>query len=65
MRPAFLFSDAVGRRYGREIAAVVGIKLALLFVLWLVVIEPWPHSATAAGQSVARMYLGTTLQEHQ
>ncbi len=51
-----LFSGALGRRYGGEIAALLTLKLALLLVLWLVCIRPWPHSADAARQSVARMY---------
>lgn len=44
-RPSWYRSRG-GRRFGREFAAIVGIKLALLLLIWFVCFRPYPRPET-------------------
>jgi hypothetical protein len=46
-----------GHRYGWELGFVIVIKLALLAVLWLVFIQPWPTRTTPPAIVVQQLYL--------
>jgi hypothetical protein len=50
------FRTREGRRYGREIAAIVIVKLLLLCALWFVFINPWPRPATPPAGVVQQFY---------
>jgi hypothetical protein len=50
------FQTREGRRYGREIAAIVILKLVLLMVLWFVFIKPWPRLATPRAVDLRQLY---------
>jgi hypothetical protein len=51
------FRSRDGRRYGRELGVVIVVKLALLIVLWLVFIQPWPRPATPTASVVQQFYV--------
>lgn len=51
------FRSRDGRRYGRELGFVIVVKLALLLVLWLVFIQPWPRPATPTASVVQQFYV--------
>jgi hypothetical protein len=54
------FRTSEGRRYGWELGFIVVAKLALLIVLWLVFIQPWPSPATPAASVVQHFYVPVT-----
>jgi hypothetical protein len=51
------FRTREGHRYGWELGFVIVIKLALLAVLWLVFIQPWPSRTTPPATVVQQLYL--------
>jgi hypothetical protein len=51
------FRTREGRRFGWELTLVVLVKLALLALLWLVFIQPWPRPVTPAATVVQQLYL--------
>jgi hypothetical protein len=51
------FRTRGGRRYAWELGLVIAVKFALLIVLWLVFIQPWPRPATAPATFVQQLYL--------
>jgi hypothetical protein len=51
------FQTRDGRRYGWEIGTIIVVKLALLAVLWLVFIRPWPHQPIAPLITVQQFYM--------
>ena len=50
------FRTREGRRYGREIALIIVVKLMLLIVLWVVFIKPWPRAVTPPAAVVHQFY---------
>jgi hypothetical protein len=59
------FRTLEGHRYGKEIAVVLAVKLALLLVLWFVVIKPWPRPSTPPSDVVRHLYIpATPVQRH-
>lgn len=41
------FRDRGGRRYARELALVVAVKIALLLLIWFALIAPQPRADTS------------------
>jgi hypothetical protein len=54
--PARWFASRPGRRYGRDIALLLLLKLLLLVGLWAVAVNPMPRADTSPA-SVARHLL--------
>jgi hypothetical protein len=55
------FRTLDGRRYGREIAFIIVVKLVLLVVLWFAFIKPWPRPDTAPAVAVQQLYTPSAL----
>ena len=55
-RPSSWFRSRGGRRFGLEFAAIVGLKLVALTLLWFVCIRPQPRADTAPA-AVERHFL--------
>jgi hypothetical protein len=58
------FQTRGGRRYGREIAAIVILKLVLLMLLWFVFIKPWPRPATPRAADLRQIYTPAAAVRH-
>ena len=50
------FRTREGRRYGFEIAVIIGVKLVLLAVLWFAFVAPWTHPANLPVSVVQQFY---------
>jgi hypothetical protein len=51
-----LWSRSTGaRRYGRDVAGLLALKLVLLIALWMVAVDPAPHAPVDAAAVAARL----------